>query len=347
MTELDVSLSLKDGDAKRIEIQVQRGIWIEGRVTHKQSGEPLSATVGYLALKKNPHALEKSGLDWDWITQRYGTDSDGRYRVLGLPGPGVLLVTMQVPGYPLAAGAETIDGYDASNGVLPTIWPLRVSNWHLLKQIEPATDAISSTCDLELEADVSIRGRVVGPDGKPISDLYVLGQSEGDQWWRPRHTDYVRTTDRFAVYGYDGNSPRQLFFKNKDETLVGQYRLEGDAPPEIVVTLQPSVRVTGRVIENETDLPAARYFLHCEKCSLFNEKYPTVKFRTHWCFTDDEARFEIKGLTAGLAYKMNARSDTSNPNRNRFTIDLTAAKPGAVIELGDVTGPDSEGDFKN
>ena len=37
-------------------------------------------------------------------------------------------------------------------------------------------------------------------------------------------------------------TPRQLFFKNQDETLVGQYRLEGDAPEKIVVALQPSVR---------------------------------------------------------------------------------------------------------
>jgi hypothetical protein len=137
-----------------------------------------------------------------------------------------------------------------------------------------------------------------------------------------------------------------LFFKNKDETLVGQYRLEGDAPEEIVVTLQPSVRVTGRLIENETDLPAAHYFLACEKCSLANEKYPPVKFRIHWCHTDDEGRFEIKGLMAGLVYKMYALNERNVPG-NRFTIDLTAAKPGDVIEIGDVTGPDSDGDVKN
>ncbi len=351
MTTQDVSLSLEDGGAKRIEIQVKRGIWIEGRVTDKQSGEPLSATVGYLPLKKNPHALEISGLNWRWITERYWTDSDGHYRTLGLPGPGVLLVTMPDPGYPKAAGAETIDGYDASRGVIPTApFPLRLqySNWHLLKQIEPATDAISFTCDLMLDADVSIPGRVVGPDGKPISDLYVLGQTEGDEWWRPRHTDYVRTTDRFEVYGYDGKGPRQLFFKNQDESLVGQYRLEGDAPDEIVVTLQSSVRVTGRLIENETGLPATRYFLLCETCSLFNEKYPPEKFRIHWLLTDDEGRFEIKGLMAGLAYKMNALNESNSADdRNHFTIDLTAVKPGDVIELGDVTSTDSEGDFEN
>ncbi|QDT73300.1 M56 family metallopeptidase [Lacipirellula limnantheis] len=347
----DVSLSLKDGEAKRIEIQLKRGIWIEGRVTDKQSGEPFLATVDYMALRKNPHSLDKLGLEQAWVEKRYETDSDGRYRVLGLPGPGVLLVTPQVSGYPLAAGAETIDGYDASGGIIPTTpFPLRLkfSDWRLLNQIDPAADAISSTCDLALDADVSIPGRVVGPDGKPITDLYILGQTDGDEWWRPRHTDYVRATNRFEVYGYDGKGPRQLFFKNQDETLVGQYRLEGDAPEEIVVTLQPSVRVKGRLIENETNLPATRYFLHSETCSLFNEKYPPEKFRIHWLLTDDEGRFEIKGLMAGVAYKMNALNErNSADDRNRFMIDLTAAKPGDVIELGDVTVTDSKGELKN
>ncbi|MBC8356302.1 MAG: hypothetical protein H8E66_30350 [Planctomycetes bacterium] len=342
MASQDVSPSLDDGDAKHIELQVKRGIWIEGRVTDKRSGEPVLATVDYLPLRKNSNSPDISELVPAWVEQRYRTDSDGRYRTLGLPGPGVLLVKTRVPGYPLAAGAETIDGYDASGGVIPTTFPQRVSNWHLLKQIDPAADATSFTGDLVLDAGLSIPGRVVGPRGKPISDLYVLGQTKLDGYWRPKYQDNVRTTDRFTVYGYDGKGPRQLFFKNKDETLVGQYRLEGDAPEEIVVTLQPSVRVTGRLIDNETDLPAARYFVLCERCSLFNEKYPPVNFRIHWCHTDDEGRFEIKGLMPGLVYKMDAfNTDSALRNRNPFTIDLTAAKPGGVIELGDVPGPDS------
>ena len=69
-------------------------------------------------------------------------------------------------------------------------------------------------------------------------------------------------------------------------------------------------------------------------------QYPPVKFMIHWCHTDDEGRFEIKGLMAGLKYKMYAMNE-SDGNRvgNRLTIDLTAAKPGDVIELGDVPGP--------
>ena len=198
-----------------------------------------------MVLEKNPLAQDKLVRDGSWLHQRFRTDSDGRYRTPGLPGKGVLLVKSTVSSYPLAGGAETIDGYDPSSGFVPTMpFPLSLqepglSEWHLLKQINPASDATSLKCDLVLDGGLSIAGRVIGPDQKPISDLFVLGETEQDPYFRPQLSENVPTTDRFTVNGYDGKGPRQLFFKNKDETLVGQCRLEGDAPEEIVVTAQP------------------------------------------------------------------------------------------------------------
>jgi len=43
----EVSLSLDDGDVKEIEVKVKKGIWIEGQLTDKQTGKPLSGTVDY------------------------------------------------------------------------------------------------------------------------------------------------------------------------------------------------------------------------------------------------------------------------------------------------------------
>src|SRR5690606_3542849 len=117
-------------------------------------------------------------------------------------------------------------------------------------QIDPAADATSYTCDVELEVGQSVAGRVVGPDGESIGGLNVLGEVVRVAFWKPH------TASTFSVEGYDGAGPRQLFFKNKAETLVGQYRLVGTAPEEIVVTLERAVSVTGRLIENESELPA-------------------------------------------------------------------------------------------
>ncbi len=349
MTSQDVSPSLTDGDAKRIEIKLKRGVWIEGRVTDKRSGEPLAVTVDYLALKKNPHSFESLGLDWVWGNGRFRTDRDGNYRTLGLPGPGVLLVKSGVPGYPLAVGVETIDGCNESGDFIPTTpFPLQglsLREYQLLKQIDPAVDATTFSSDMALDAGLSVSGRVVGPDGKPVSDLRVFGQTEKDAYFRPQPSDNVSTTDRFIVNGYDGKGPRHLFFKNKDETLVGQYRVEGDTTKEIAVTLQKSVCVTGRLIDKQNDLPAARYFVACEQCSLGNEKTPPVNFVIHWCHTDDDGRFEIKGLMAGAKYRMNAFSNVK-PGDIGFAIDLTDAKPGDVVEINDVTGPNSQGSIE-
>ncbi|QDT04999.1 Regulatory protein BlaR1 [Rubripirellula lacrimiformis] len=342
----EVSLNLEDGKTKRIEIQVKRGVWIEGRITDKESGEPRSAAIEYMAMAENPYAIDIAG--WDpklmigpvRVYQRYVTDSDGRYRLPGLSGPGVLLVTSLDPGYPLAAGAETIDGYDPSTGKIPTIpVPFPASDWHLLKQINPAKDATSLTSDLTLDGGVRIPGRVVGPDGKPISNLYALGLTEGDPYWTPNSPDKALLTERFMVNGYDGKGPRQLFFKNQDETLVGQYRIEGAAPPEIAVKLEPSVRVIGRLIEDETGLPAARYFVSCEEC-LLNGNAPPLDFMIHWCHSDNDGEFEIKGLMAGHVYKMKARGRSGK--KVYFTIDLTDTKPGESIEIGNARGASVE-----
>lgn len=342
----EVSLSLEDRDAKRIEIGVKKGVWIEGRITDKRSGKATAAAVDYMALSKNPHSLGVPGADRNLkldpvrLYQRYVTNRDGSYRALGLPGPGVLLVTSMDPDYPLAVGAETIDGYDPTDRIIPTTpFPVPASQWHLLKLVDPDADARSLSIDLTLDQSGSIPGRAVGPQGEKITDLHVLGTDEGDKYWSPKYNDKVRLTDRFKVKGYDGKGPQQLFFKARDETLVGQFRLEGNAPEEIAVTLEPSVRVTGRLIESKDDLPAARYFLACKECSL-NGKTPPAKFMIHWCHTDDDGRFEIKGLMAGAVYKMYALSESNESYKgNNFMIDLTKAKPGEVIELGDVTGP--------
>lgn len=344
----DVSLSLEDGDSKRIDLQMKRGIWIEGRVIDKKSGQPLSATVDYIALEKNPHSLAEIGLRRAWVEERNGTDSDGRYRVIGFPGPGVLMVNSLVPGYPFADGAETIDGYNPSTGKIPTTpFPVPASDWHLLDQINPAKDATSFTSNLRLDGGVRIPGRVVGPGNQKITDLHVLGLTEQDPYWSPKYQDQVRLTNRFTVNGYDGIGPRQLFFKTKDESLVGQTRIEGDAPEEITVPLEPSVRVTGRLIESKTELPAPGYFISCQECS-FNEQTPSIKFMIHWCNTDEEGRFEINGLMAGLTYKMRTSNESNDRNKdNDFTIDLTRAKPGETIELGGVPGPGSVSEIKN
>lgn len=321
-------LSINPQDTKTdVEIRLKKTFWIEGQVTDKATGEPIQGAVNYLALQKNPNRLDKLGLKVGWEFHRQRIDANGFYRVPALPGPGLVLVTeLSGKGYPRGVGAESVDGYDPRGPYIPT-YPigLPVSNWNLIKQVDPPIDAKSFHCDLALEKDPSIPGRIVTPDGKPASDFEAYGEVVNIHFWRPR------ANGAFSVESYDGKGPRQLFFKTPDESLVAQVRVEGQAPPELVVALQPAVRVTGVLIDVETDLPAQRFELKCKSTTV-------GEFRIERCYTDDDGRFEVKGLVPGVVYEMYALNEQFfNKERNDFKIDLTKARPGDVIDLGDVT----------
>ena len=344
LTLKEFSLDPTNTDSQQIKMQIAKGIWIEGQVCDKTTGQPVQATVDYLALQQNPNSLEKKGLQREWIHQsRYKTDENGTYKIVGLPGPGVVLAKSErMNEYPLFSGAESIDGFDIAKRTIPTTpypLPLRYNFWHVVKQITPAADANTHTCDISMDASLLVTGRVVGPDGDPIKDLVVLGQTTGDPYWRPQPAAPITTSDHFSVNGYDGKGPRNLFFKNQNQTLVGKFRLEGAAPKEILVKLEPAIRVTGRLIENDTNKPASLFFVFCEKYLAAKDK-TDGDFAIHWCDTDENGNFEIKGLMAGYKYRMNSRLSTHKEDRNRFTIDLTNSKPGDLVELGDVVTSD-------
>jgi beta-lactamase regulating signal transducer with metallopeptidase domain/protocatechuate 3,4-dioxygenase beta subunit len=324
MAEKDISPKL-DGSHGPIEIRVKQGIWYEGRVTDKTSGKPVKAHVDHLALASNPNKLDTFGLKQGWEMSRYSTDSNGHFRTLGLPGPGVLLIrATDLQNYPREIGADKVSGYEARSKYIPTTpvgYPL--SNWNLISQVDPPKTATTFHRDFVLDAGQAIPGRVVAPDGKPHSDAKVLGEILNEDFW------VSHTNAEFALKSYDGKGPRQLLVQSSNGSLVGQYRLEGPAPKEIVVKLEPAVRVKGRLIERETNLPAERYGIYCEE-STVGEAQIQVK-------TDYDGRFEIKGLLAGVGYKMNAANPGHFVNdKNKFQIDLKQAKPGALIDLGDI-----------
>ncbi len=66
----------------------KRGVWIEGKITDKVTGQPLQGGVEYVPLYSNPNRLDYPGVYA--VLFHFGTvKEDGSYRVVGLPGPGM------------------------------------------------------------------------------------------------------------------------------------------------------------------------------------------------------------------------------------------------------------------
>lgn len=319
-----------------VNVQVFRGIWMEGKVADADTGEALRGSVDYLALQKNPHIPQKFGLRDTFELHRFPIDKTGHYRTPGLPGPGLLLVqSFGKTVYPRAMGVEKVDGYNPNRlGVPTTPVGFPASNWNLFQPIDPPADAKSFTQDLLLSAGPVLTGRVIGADGKPASKVEALGEVPQVPFFRPLESD------KFSIRNYQPNEPRSLFFKSEDSKFVAHLNLQGEAPQDLTVTLQPAVTVKGRLIETETEEEAVGYSLHCESSKL-------GRFRADDIVTDKQGGFEIKGLLAGNVYQMDSANKQRFGNqKNKFTIDLTNAKPGDVIDLGDVTGKNAKGQKK-
>lgn len=312
-----------------VDIQVFRGMWLEGRVTDATSGEPIEGCVDYLALQGNSNVPERFGLRDEFQFDRFPIGADGHFKTAGLPGPGVLMVRNQGKTvYPRGVGAKDVPGYDSDSNYIPTTpvgFPL--SNWALIKPIDPAVDATSFNCDLTLSAGESVTGRVIGTNGQPLKKFEALHQVVNSHFWE------LCPDGLFKLHNYDGPGPRQMFFRSTDLSQVGQLKVEGAAPKELSVTLEPGVTVAGKLIETETNEPADGYGLYCNDTSA-------GEFRLEEDLTTDgDGRFTIRGLVAGLTYEIHASNRKRfNSGKNNFTIDLTSAKPGDAIELGDVTG---------
>ncbi len=81
-------------DPVTVDFELKRGIWIEGKLTDKVTGKPVrDGYVDYFAMAGNPNVRDHPGFDGT-IPPSWGTATkeDGSFRVVGLPGPGLIAV---------------------------------------------------------------------------------------------------------------------------------------------------------------------------------------------------------------------------------------------------------------
>ena len=102
-----------------VEIDLHKAIWIEGKLTDKETGSPVAgAFLHYLPFLDNKFVQAapefKGGQAPGWSHQgRYVSKSDGTFRLVGLPGRAIVgAAVYSGKHYRKGAGAESIKGMD-------------------------------------------------------------------------------------------------------------------------------------------------------------------------------------------------------------------------------------------
>jgi RNA polymerase sigma factor (sigma-70 family) len=303
-----------------VDIDLRRGVWIEGKITDKATGKPLQGSVEYFSMYANPNLRDYPGFDGTFVMGELviGAKADGSFRVAALPGPGVIGVYFQRDPY-LRADQRT-DEFAAKEKSLQTspYHLMFTSNYNAIAKVDPAKGAESVTCNVTIDPGSTFQATVLGPDGKPLAGARAFNLNMDRRWGAPLMSaefaggfNPVRTYDIVAVHPETG--------------LVGTAQPPMQSGGAVVVKMRPGATATGRLIGADGK-PRAGVDLELSFRSpgwkAWHGYLPaTIK-------TDADGRFRVEALVPEYEFRLN--DDTGE------VVFGHGLRSGQIKELGDV-----------
>ncbi|MGH7136384.1 MAG: hypothetical protein ACREHD_11635, partial [Pirellulales bacterium] len=312
----------RPGDRATVDFELSRGVWLAGRVTDKATGRGVEGVVSYHAFADNPN-LKRTGDGFSpatFKTTRANTDSEGDFRLLVLPGRG-LVAADAGGGYAIGIGSDKLR--DPKAGISSETQPnIRPEQCNAIIEVVIAEDADAVRYDIELEPGRQRSGGVLGPAGEPLAGAHLVAGWK-ERWFGDRPLDGVQFTIEELVPG----RKRTVVVLHEAHKLIGAIEVSGDGDAPFEVRLQPWAAVRGRLVDDAGE-PLSD--LSVETRAAFPRKGNI----------DRDGRFELDRLVPGAEYELTARYDAMLfPAARGITL-----RPGEVRDLGDlvVEIPDRE-----
>jgi RNA polymerase sigma factor (sigma-70 family) len=287
-----------------VDFELKRGIWIEGKITDKITGKPVPGSVEYLSMYTNPNLRDYPGFLGGFLTPFHlvKTKADGAYRVIGLPGPGVICVFRQV-GYLVAPDRD--DEYGVKEEHLNTA-PYAIThpvNYGAVARIDPTAGVDSITRNVTLEPAWRFTVKVLGPDDEPLTGSLRFDMAGTASSW----TNQGMKTAEFTESAFNPRRPYDLVFLHPKKNLVGVETPPKNPGETIVVRMRPGATVMGRLVDAdgrpqpEVDLKVS--FRLKAREALAGYSPDSIK-------TDNEGRFRIAGLLPGYEFQLRKGRET-------------------------------------
>jgi protocatechuate 3,4-dioxygenase beta subunit len=282
-------------------LELKRGVWIEGKITDKATGQPVRAAVEYFALSTNPNLGAYRGFDTASFDRGQGKE-DGSYRVLGLPGPGLVAVKYDEGRYLRASEREDEHGKESPDPGLDTL-PLSLIPIHYaaVASVDPAMAVRAVKRDLTLDPGWTFTGTVLGPDGKPLAGARGCGLINRTS--RARWDREARKTAEFTVHAFNPRRPREVFFQHAEMGLVGVVQPPKENGGAVTVRMEPGAAVTGRLVDAD-GRPRAGVEL---ELTFRTKEGGEASGSPQRVITDREGRFRIGALLPKSEYELSDR----------------------------------------
>jgi RNA polymerase sigma factor (sigma-70 family) len=230
------------------DFKVHRGIVVTGQVVDS-SGKPVAGQVHHVWTTDNPFLKEHPGFEerGRLIMSNWGElDRNGRYKLLAIPGPGVIDVRAQPEDLFPRLGLTQADSSAMKVRVI-----IAQSHAVATVNIDP-NDPKTLTRDFTLTPGKSRELIVRGIDGKLPDKLLVVGQRDRGQPIAPKPI----TGDTIKLTGLSPKQARAAVFIDAAQTVGAVASVTDEAETPFIVTLEKLGSVTGRVFDSDGN-PAA------------------------------------------------------------------------------------------
>jgi hypothetical protein len=328
------------------DLHLSRGVPVRFRLIDKETGKPVPGSIQYEVAQENPLRIEADLApdtipSWEFMRNR-STNHDGFIEFVAIPGTGVIFARSGRGNPPFlqarldpadeARGHYPLSKGDPSNGFL--------SLSHGYRRIEPDVkkDRLL-TFDIFFTHGRELRGRLLGPDGKPVEGASAYGTTFDAACLRPDQLHQtplgqeVLKTEAFTARGLYPGEPCTLSFLHRQSKLIGHAVVKGTEERPLVVRLRPWGALTGRLIGSDgKPLAGVRVSLNYPPLPR-----PGILPPQKEVMTDANGRFRIEGLLPDLKHTLTLRGDKKDVILETGTaLQNLAAGAGEVKEVGDL-----------
>ncbi len=320
-----------------IDLKCAKGVVFTGTVKNKRTGEPISTRITTTVLEGNPFVKDfPPFLDGRSGSDDFFTDDAGRFRVVTIPGPVVLMARPSKedeghykpatpdPKHPDRFNNELgADAFIAYGGVYIPVQ----GNWCRVLEAK-ATDA-EVPLDVELDPAPTTTVKVVDADGKPVAGTRASGLTAIDFYY-PTECP----TDTLTVYHPDPKKERLLAVTHAERKLVGTLKLTADSK-DAVIKLAPGGAVSGRAVDKDGK-PMTGLWVHL-RYSKTDTSGTLSGLNETLLETDAKGEFKIDGVFPGREFRLvfssgSRRFGPAWEDMPKYSV----AKPGEMLKLGDL-----------
>jgi RNA polymerase sigma factor (sigma-70 family) len=324
-----------------VDLALPRGAVIRGKVTEEGSGKAVAGA------KISFRARGTTGNRINTYNDSAASGSDGSFQIAVAPSPGHLVVLGSNDDYVLREISEQMVSQGKPGG--------RRFYVHAFLACDPKPAGESLDVNVVLRPGMTVNGQVVGPDGLPIQDAWMISRvflpvTPGSLLnWSPGRHGSVKS-GRFEVHGLDPVAEVPVYFLDPHHKLGATANLSGKSAGggQVTVRLQPCGTAKARLVDASGKPLAAYRGSHLIAMVVTPGPYPIPQQQPN------ETRLlgHVGALSAidAINYKDGPVSDTTGqiafpalvpgatyrriPSGTKGT--PLSDKPGETLDLGDI-----------